>query len=920
MRSILFLLSRYRAERGAMLLFALVVGITALLAGVAPRALSRVADDGLRTAVAGARSVERNLQLGQIGQIGGSTGTGTVIDAGDDIVAGLPDSIQRIIASRSYQVESANWSVVRDRELFPGWLRFRLGSGIDERITYVEGRPPTGATTTIPGALGTLPGQPEDATVFEVSLPVATAEELSVGVGDRMELIPDTDDVLVGQFSSPVRAAADVVGVYEVVDPADPFWLNDPALEQPTVIVISPDLQLIYGTALLDEAAYQALMSKFLPVRYSWRQYIDPARLDAGVLAEITSDLQLMLTQFPPFVTTLREAETTTLRTGLLTVLERFAGERRTVEAVLTTAALGPAAVAAAAVILLSLIMVQRRDRSAALARGRGASAVQWVGSHVVEGSILAVPAAALAAVLARLFVDARSTAADVMGPALVAVGAMVILVAVASLQARRRPGDTGVSRPLRRPGPRRIVAELFVIGLAVGGAFLLRERGLAGGGSEAQLTGADPLLAAVPALIGMAAGLLAARLYPVPLRMADWLSDGWRGSVPALGLRRAARSGEAGSMPLLVLLITVAIGSFSSTISVSIARGQEAAAWQQVGADVAVLPGSRPFPSAFDATELPGVELAAGTHAATAALGGRGGQRVDLHAIDLPAYSEVTAGTGADPRLPRAVLTEPSEEEPIPAILSRGAATEGPRAIRAGDEVELLVASRLVPIRVVEIRSSFPGIDPRETWLVVPLGRLESAVGRDLAATSYLLRAPGIETAALQGAMDEVLPATSIVGRADVLDRLRAGPLAQAVGAGFVVAVVVALAYAMFATTAALVLIARVRMSETAHLRTLGLSSRDVLALSVVEHGPAIVAATVLGVALGIGIAWFIAPGLGLAALIGSPVEVALVVEWPVVGALLASLLAVMVVAVAVSSRLGRGASLAGSARQGIE
>nr|MBA3749045.1 FtsX-like permease family protein [Solirubrobacterales bacterium] len=461
----------------------------------------------------------------------------------------------------------------------------------------------------------------------------------------------------------------------------------------------------------------------------------------------------------------------------------------------------------------------------------------------------------------------------------------------------------------------------VLVIVLAAGGAYLLRQRGIAGGSAAGELAGVDPLLAAVPALIGLAVGLLTVRLYPLPLRLAGWFADGWRGMVPAFGLRRAARTGDVGNLPMIVLLVTVAIGAFSSTIFVTIERGQAAAAWQEVGADLAMSPGTRPFPSDFDATTLPGVEAAARLHVDVAALGGRGGTRVEMHALDTPSYAIVTADTGAEPHLPRSMRGAPVADEPIPAILSGEVASGGPRPLRVGDEVEMLVSAKEVTLRVVDIRNSFPAVDPSAAWLVLPLEALRGAIGdRAFTASVIFLRAPGTSATSMQEAMDRVLPSTRVIGQDEVLGSLRAGPLVRGVGSGFVLAVAVAIGYAALATTAALVLVAAVRSRESAHLRTLGMTPRDLLALSVIEHGPAVLTATVIGVALGVGVAWFVAPGLDLAGLIGASTEVALVVEPGVVGLLLVALVMVLAVGITLSTWIGRRASLSGSTRQGIE
>ena len=922
MRTVAFLLNRYRAEIVPMLVLALVVAVSAFLAAAGPRLFNRVADDGLRYDVGRAQSIERNIELGQIGNLSGGSGLEPVADRGPELEAELPESVRSLIVDRTYHAESASWSVFEPPREQPTWLRFRFPEGVDERITYVDGRAPTGETSTIPGRRGTPPGDPEDATVFEVALATQIAETLDVGVGDRMELFPDTEDALVGQFSSPVRAAVDVVGIYTVDDPADEFWMNDSSLELPTVIVVSPELQLLYGTALLSADAYPALIGNGLPARYAWRYFLDPDRLDAGTLDQLTADLRQMRTRYPPFVTTLRDADVTTLQTGLLGLLDGYSAERRTAEAVLVTASLGPAAVATAAVALIALLMVHRRRRAVTLVRGRGASVGQLLGSHLLEGLLIAVPASAIAYVAATTLVEGRASTWSPVLTAIVAGGAALVLMltVLRPATAPLREGEREVSTAARL-SPRRLTFEAFVIVLAGGGALLLRQRGIAGGSAAGELAGVDPLLAAVPVLIGLAVGLLTVRLYPLPLQAAGWFADGWRGMVPAFGLRRAARTGDVGSLPLIVLLVTVAIGAFSSTIFVTVERGQSAAAWQEVGADLAITPGTRPFPPDFDATTLPGVEAAARTHVETAVLGGRGGARVQMNALDTPAYAEVTAGTEADPRLPRSMRGAPIPDEPIPAILSASVARGGSRPLRVNDEVEMLVSARTVTLRVVAIRASFPGVDSGAAWLVVPLETLRAAAGdRVFAASEIFLRAPGATAASVQAAMDEVLPATQVTGRSEVLEALRAGPLVRGVGTGFVLAVAIAIVYAALATTAALVLLAAVSSRETAHLRTLGMTPRGLLGLSVVEHGPAVIVATAIGVALGVGVAWFVAPGLDLAGLIGSSIDVALVVDWQVVGLLLLALVVVLAVGIALSSWIGRRASLAGSTRQGIE
>ena len=95
----------------------------------------------------------------------------------------------------------------------------------------------------------------------------------------------------------------------------------------------------------------------------------------------------------------------------------------------LVTASLGPAAVATAAVALIALLMVHRRRRAVTLVRGRGASVGQLLGSHLLEGLLIAVPASAIAYVAATTLVEGRASTWSPVLTAIVAGGAALVLM-----------------------------------------------------------------------------------------------------------------------------------------------------------------------------------------------------------------------------------------------------------------------------------------------------------------------------------------------------------------------------------------------------------------------------------------------------------------------------------------------------------
>jgi putative ABC transport system permease protein len=103
-------------------------------------------------------------------------------------------------------------------------------------------------------------------------------------------------------------------------------------------------------------------------------------------------------------------------------------------------------------------------------------------------------------------------------------------------------------------------------------GVYLLRRRGLA------DENGFDPYLAAVPLLLGLAAGILAVRIYPLPVRFLAAAAAKRRDLVPALALRRVARQPGVAAAPLLVLLLGVSVSVFAAVMSATLHRAQEGA------------------------------------------------------------------------------------------------------------------------------------------------------------------------------------------------------------------------------------------------------------------------------------------------------------------------------------------------------
>lgn len=933
MSAIRLLVARLRTDHLPVVLIMLLVLATAFLAASAPRLFARAADAGLRYEVSRATPVERNLQLGRITDIDAAPGEAMspVEEVESDIEDTLPASVRGILSGGSTAAESITWRVLDRPAERPGFLAFHAHGGLEEQIRLVEGRLPTGEVTQVPAPPpppSSVPPPPGERAgpLFEVALSTTTADELGIGIGDRMDLVPDTDDPLVGAFGFPEPAAAEVVGLYEVIDPNADYWVGDYALDQPTLVPVGISVVLVYATALVSPDAYPALTELPWPMRYTFRYFVDPERLDAGMLDQLVTDLRRMEGQFASFATT-EDPTRTTLQTGLTSLTDRFLAEHRTTEAVLVTAAIGPAAVAFVAIGVLALLAARRRRTSTLLLRGRGGSAPQILGSHLLEGLLLTAAPAALGAWLAATVIDARATPLSPLAAGLVAVGTILVLLGATlpSALSSLRLDEREEAKPIGAT-PRRLAFEGLAVVLAIGGVVLLRQRGLAGGSAAGQLGGVDPFLAAVPALVGIAVGIVTVRLYPYPVRLAGLVAGGARGLVPALGLRRAERQAGGGHLPLIVLLLTVAIGTFSSTMLATIDRGQVDAAWQAVGAAHRIS-SDQVLPEELDPTAIPGVEAVAGAHQAEATLGIASGARVLLTALDASEYRQVTAGTPVEADLPNEFFVAPGTDRPgtsgapIPAIVSSALRRSSTTPLDVGDTFEMTLQARFATFVVADIRASMPTLDAGRAFIVVPRNLLAAGlIDRPLGNTTLFVRAPDAAADELQAAAIAAGSGIRVESQAGFVDTLRDRPLVEAVEGGFAVALAAALAYAALAVTIAMLMSGTARARETAHLRTLGLNRAQVVALTVLEHGPPVLVAIVAGLALGIGVGWVVLPGLGLAAFTGSASDPTLTVDLGQLAVITAALVLIVATGMALAAWAQRRTDPARAVRSGYE
>jgi putative ABC transport system permease protein len=572
-----FVLARRRLRSDPLFAAALFVatGATAFLLALAPQLFDRMATNSLESSVATAHPLERNLAIAGAGRIEAAPGedpAAGVIAAGEDFEQKLPASVRDVIDEGTASVETLRYVIVAPpgEAEPPGTTRYLTLRHIQNAAAHVEagqGSLPTDRAEPVE-----LPFPDQSvATGLEIALSAATAKQLSVGLGDRIYVLPAPDDPLVRDVPVSERRylSLDVTGLLEG-RAGDEAWMRESRLGR-AAIRDTETARFVYGYALGAGGAYNELVAGVdpAPLRYEWRHVVDPEAVADSDVGQLAADLRQIDAVFGE--TTFGQRLGFGVRTGLARILERYETDRAAAATVLAVGGISLLAVALTVLGVLGALAAERRAETITLLRSRGSSLPQTLATQAAEGLLVAIPAAVLGYALATLVVGRPPSLLPVMLVLAVALAAGGLLAGLALGPARRALSARGRDdAPAQRNSPLRLAVEALVVVAALAGAYLLRRRGLSPG------TGVDPFLAAVPILVGLAVGLLALRLYPLPLRgLARGLSSR-RDLVPTLGVRRLARQPSVAAAPFVVVLLAASAGAFTATLAASLAAAQD--------------------------------------------------------------------------------------------------------------------------------------------------------------------------------------------------------------------------------------------------------------------------------------------------------------------------------------------------------
>jgi len=828
--------TRLRAAPGAAAALALLVALTACLAGALPRAVDRYEDAGLRHALDQAGPERTSVRA-----TAPMPGYGT---SGEDPDASFSFEVLKRqfgkllpVVDGSVPVDRAQsaYGVTTDdgSSVLEPWLP--RPTGLPAKVTLVAQSGLAGHARVSEGRLPRTTGRP-DVDEAEAAVSSATAKTLHIKPGSVIH-VPRPNGTL----------SVRITGIVAPRDPAGAYWSTVPLLRTPALERVpqpGPPQTYWHGALLLPpEATLTVLGTGRDPFRY-WHFAPGTGGRHAHGLGRLRSDVA-SLESGPG----LRRARSLTdpdldVGTGLDDVVITFGRLRSGISPLVGVATAGTATVAAVVLLMAGGLAADRRRAELALLRARGVSLPGLTGRLLAETAVVAVPAGAVGLTAALVLLPGARA-----GHALAAALAVTLTACAAlplhAVLAHRSVRLTGPREDMAsvRPSRRRTVAELTLLALAAGAVATLRGRGASAG----------QLVSLAPVLTGVIAAMLLLRLYPLLLRRLARPAGRLRGAVAPLSLARAGRTRASAVLPLLALLTALTTAAFGGSVLAGVAEARDHAALLTVGAD-ARLDSATALPAGLAARvrALPGVRgvtAAAITYEATPT---DGVDTVPLVGVDPPAYAELTTRTGLGAITAKQLKGQDSH--PLPAVASPAVARNygtRPFSVRLAD-------GSTVTVRITAVRDRTPAA-PAGDFLVVDRAGLPSSAARP---TALLLTGAHPDAAALR----RTAPA-SVTARLLTEERARYAdsPLQTGAGHVYTAAVAAGAGFAVLALLLALLRAAPERAALLARLRTMGLTRAQGRRLLVLESLPQALPAAAGGTLTGWAAVHLLSPGIDL-------------------------------------------------------
>lgn len=771
-----------------------------------------------------------------------------------------------------------------------------------------------------------------------------------------------------------------IVGIFEPVDPNDPFW-NGLSF----TVERSDSVPPVYPLLTTSDSFFSALKGfDGVGMNLSWVYYADLTRITTSNMAGIADNIITFRTHVTGEVQDTPGVANVQTQGGLDQII-------KTVQTQLSLIAL-PLYVIAAQIVGLALLfvasmaslLIEYQSQGIATLKSRGTSGTQLLGVFSTQSALLGLLAViigpflatGLALLLVRWFVPSGSSQHTSVGaeyfssiaspsqvilPAIIGGVLGVAVVTFSALQAARLDVlafRREMARPSRKPFWRRAYLDIGLALLCLIGYLELGQFG----GTQTRLQlgpqGNSPLLLITPALLLLSGGLLLLRLIPLAASLGARITSRGRGITSMLAFAQIERTPGRYSRMTLLLVLAVGLGLFALTFDASLAQNVHDRTAYAAGADMRLMLN----PDISDKQvgkyvahlkTLPGVEDATPlyrTYGNTA--DDLGNLPVDILGVDSPTFAGIANPLSwrsdfASQSLPdlmaqmqshRAAQGALISEHPLWVVVSDTLAQQ--LHLKVGDRFQLGMTDIpfTTPTFVVgAIVQAFPTLYPARApggFVVMDLRDLDALIAANLDASAtvgsneFWLRTTS-DAAQHQALLQDLdkqrfdLSINSLDSYREDLQLAQSNPTNGGMRGLLLIGALTAALLAVLGSLVQAVMAARQRTTQFAIFRTLGMASRQLTGLLLGEQAVVYLFGLIGGTALGLLLTTATWPYLTFSdsavdpGTVGVPAYV-LRVNWPNVGVFYGALVVAFVLALIIAARYAATIGLGKALRLG--
>ncbi len=528
-------------------------------------------------------------------------------------------------------------------------------------------------------------------------------------------------------------------------------------------------------------------------------------------------------------------------------------------------------------------MIVDRQRNEIAILKSRGASMGQVMGVYATEGSIfglLALVVGPILGIIVAQFIGRTYTflvfsnrellpvhiTGQTLQFAVLAVGLSMCAMMVPAWGAARHSIVTykqEVARQTRGPFWQRWFVDFLLLAVAGYGYYLLMGRQSILTLGEAGDVFSDPLLLLVPALFIFATSLIFLRIFPFLINGLTRLGGRFFGVSVLLGLRQIGRQPGQYTRLVLLLTLTLALGTFAASVAKTLDRNYNDRVYYQTGSDLLLVESGTfdelsetwSFQPVGDHLEVQALRNVSRVFRTTgnANITGRGRpQEVKIMGTDPPDFARVAwwREDFADRHFV-ALLNGLSGDEKG-AIVDRKFLNEF--KLKVGDSLVVNVKQKPVDFTITGVVDYWPTLWPdTERFFVVNLDYLFDQIG----ASPYDVWAETDGVTPPQQIAEQLRERDFIVSRfvdaRETALRLRDDPGRTGIFGILTVGFIVAALLTVLGFMLYSFLSAKRRMQQLGILRAMGLSIRQLISLFCFEQGFLIFLGMLVGTLLGV-------------------------------------------------------------------